>query len=384
MDILVLAKQIVVSALLAYISFGNALADTILAVLSPHNVEVTEKTLDATESSDSSEHLPILSGNKAFGPISRLLLDHRDYQRAATYASRQTEDTTTPTSGSLDTLIRDALVNIYCQYKTKDFIRTTTGTGIIINKKGIILTNAHVAQFLLLNDSTRTGEVSCVIRQGDPAVAKYEAELLYISPTWIVENAQVITEESPRGTGERDYALLYIARSLDATPLPTGFPFIGTDTNLLSRAALHSAVLSAGYPAENLLRNGADAALSPQTATTTVQAMYTFGSNYADIFALSGSPVGEQGASGGPVMDLNSRSMIGLIATKGDEQLEGARSLRAITLSYIDRTITEETGFSLTQNMLGDTAYRGSVFKQIMTPFLSGILEEEIIRNSEE
>ena len=294
----------------------------------------------------------------------------------------QKEDTGLPTTigdVSLESAILNALVNIYCQYKTDEYIRTTTGTGFFINQKGVILTNAHVAQFLLLeNTEDVKSDIECVIRSGNPAKEKYLAELLYISPTWIFENSDVIVDESPRGTGERDYALLYVSKSTDNTPLPAHFPALPIDTALLSRSTEGSSVFTAGYPAEALMKKGADAELSSVLAETTVGALYTFGSNYADLFSISESPVGEHGASGGPIVNKSIQSTIGLIVTKGDEVTEGERSLRAITLSYIDRTIQDETGFSLAQNMQGDIAYRGLIFKKAMTPFLAKILSDEL------
>lgn len=116
-------------------------------------------------------------------------------------------------------------------------------------------------------------------------------------------------------------------------------------------------------------------------AETRVGTLYTFGSNYADLFSISESPVGEQGASGGPIVWNDSKSVIGLIVTKGDTATEGEHSLRALTLSYIDRTITEETGFPLKDNMQGDVALRGDIFKKAMVPFLAGILEDELKGN---
>ncbi len=379
MEFFALLGNFFTSILIGYLAFTNTLAEKISSYL-PHEPQTeipTEK--DTSPSEPVIEKLTQLSKTFAKG-IPRVLLDHAEYQRAALLASRQEENEVLDTSGEpLDTVVKDALVNIYCQYKTDKYIRTTTGTGFFINQKGVILTNAHVAQFLLLKKSKGADmDVECVIRSGDPAQAKYNAELLYISPTWIFENADLITEEAPRGTGERDYALLYVSKSVDDTPLPIHFPSISIDTELLSRSITGSSVMTAGYPAEVLMRGGADAKLVPVTASSTVGTLYTFGSNYADIFSISESPVGEQGASGGPIVATNNRNGIGLIVTKGDESTEGLHSLRALTLSYIDRTIIEETGFSLVQNMQGDISVRGNIFKKAMVPFLAGILEEKL------
>lgn len=371
------------SILIGYLALTNSLADRITAVFpQEHEVHVAEE--QSTPPSEKFENVASTTDSLST-IIPRILLDHADFQRAATIASSRPDEFADEAKNTpISDLVGNALVNIYCQYKTNEYIRTTTGTGFFINPKGIILTNAHVAQFLLLSSTKNPDHtVSCVIRTGNPAVAKYHAELLYISPTWVFENADVITQEAPRGTGERDYALLYISKSIDNTPLPTRFPAIPVDTNLLARNTVGASVITAGYPAEVLMRAGADAKLLPIIASTTVRTLYTFGSNYADVVSISESPVGEQGASGGPIVDIESHGAIGLIVTKGDTEVEGIHSLRALTLSYIDRTITEETGFPLTQNMQGDLAYRGSIFKKAMVPFLAQILNDELAKSND-
>ena len=379
MVVLTFLQNIVVSVLVGYLSITNTLAEHIESFFVPatqkEEIEMkTETTLTKdilTEVARTTDSLR--------GAIPKVLLEHAEYQRAATLASQQDENMPTSIGDvPLEKAIENALVNIYCQYKTDEYIRTTTGTGFFINQKGVILTNAHVAQFLLLKEVNGvTDDIECVIRSGNPASPKYIAELLYISPTWVFENSEVIVEESPRGTGERDYALLYIAKSVDGTPLPTRFPTLPIDTALLSRSTEGLEVFTAGYPAEELMRRGAEAELHPVLAPTQIGMLYTFGSNYADLFSISESPVGEHGASGGPIVNVWNQSAIGLIVTKGDVA-EGEKSLRALTLSYVDRTIKEETGFSLTQNMQGDIAYRGLIFNKAMAPFLSGILMNEL------
>lgn len=372
MILLGLMKSAAAAVLIAYLTFTNGIADFIDAHLLHTPTETTAPQAET--------ELRPLGEGLAERAIPRVLLDHLEYQRAAALASKETEPPAAiPEGESLTDAVEKSLVNIFCQYKTDRFIRTTTGSGFFINRKGVIITNAHVAQFLVLEDAKNlTGNVECVIRTGDPAEPRYTAELLYISPAWIFDNADLITEEAPRGTGERDYALLYVSKSVDGTPLPTSFPAIPVDTALLTRSVAGSDAVTGGYPAEKLFKEGVDAKLEPVIASTTIGTLYTFGSNYADIFSVSDSPVGEQGASGGPVASLKSDDVIGLIVTKGDEETEGEHSLRAITLSYVDRTMKEETGFSLIDNMQGDLAARGAVFKKAMLPFLADILSSEL------
>jgi hypothetical protein len=382
MALLAFLGNIITGVLVSYLAFTNTLAEHIEKLLP----DTTQKVAVVATNDSSNESLRKITGSAThlIGSIQSILHRNTSFQNAAVQASKRSEPSfTLPADKSLTENIQDVLVNIYCQYKTDQYIRTTTGSGFFINPKGVILTNAHVAQFLLLEDSeTGKGDVTCIVRGGNPAEPKYHAKLLYISPTWIFDNADLITNEAPRGTGERDYALLYISESLDKSPLPAKFPAINIATDLLPRSIEGSSLMTAGYPAEALMRTGADAKLFPVVASTTMKNLYTFGSKYADIFSISESPVGEQGASGGPIVATNEQNVIGLIVTKGDQEVEGPHSLRALTISYIDRTITEETGFSLTQNMQGDLANRGNIFKDAMVPFLAKILEEKLSQNT--
>src|SRR3990167_446782 len=66
-------------------------------------------------------------------------------------------------SSSLDasaSLLRSALVNIICYAPSGSRLRSISGSGIIVDQKGIILTNAHIAQHFLLADRG----VPCMIR----------------------------------------------------------------------------------------------------------------------------------------------------------------------------------------------------------------------------
>ncbi len=269
----------------------------------------------------------------------------------------------------------EALVNIFCTFTTETFVRTTTGTGFFIDPNGVIITNAHVAQFLLLETTEKEGKTECIIRSGNPAAPQYEAGLLFISPAWVQQNASVMDSDTPMGTGERDYALLYVKSNVSNTPLPAQFPTLNFDPNLLPISTKDTIVAAAGYPATNMMENGPSADLIPKKATTTISELYTFGSNYADVFSIKGSEVGAEGASGGPVLN-NNGDVIGIIVTRGDDDVDGAGSLRAITISHVDRTILQETGFTLKENMGGNLSYRGDIFAKTLTPFLVRILQQ--------
>ncbi len=341
--------------LLGYISFTNSLSDSILQFF-PSD---TPATLAANE--NSLHTLP-----SQLGAIPDILLQSASYQQSAAVANAKSNWETTS-----DPL--QAIVNIYCTSITETMIRTTTGTGFFIHPGGIIMTNAHVAQFLLLENTGAFGDTSCIIRNGNPAAPRYRAELLYISPAWIKNNASLIDNKAPSGTGERDYALLYVTNTMDGTALPAHFSALAFDTTPMTRTMTNAPVVAAGYPAGAFLRGGSDTDLFPREASTSIADLYTFTTNQADVIALRGSSMGEQGASGGPVLNKKG-AVIGMITTRGNDTTDGPGSLHAITLTHINSTITQETGISLADNLLGNVPTRAIAFASTMSPFLTNLL----------
>jgi S1-C subfamily serine protease len=351
-----------VAVLVGYLAFTNFLAEKIEVFFA---TETSPSSIETPPEEDLSlSWLPSIFGQA----IPDILLQNAEYQQAAVSGAAGLTGATTK-----DPL--KALVNIYCTFTTNDYIRTTTGTGFFIDPDGVIITNAHVAQFLLFEATDEDGETECVVRSGNPATPTYHAELLYIPPAWVQQNSNVMSSEVPMGTGERDYALLYVSSRIDEEPLPAVFPALSFDTSLLPLSTRETEVLAAGYPATDLLHNGPSADLIPQKATTSVSELYTFGSNYADVISIRGSVVGAEGASGGPVLNKDG-NVIGVIVTRGDDTTDGAGSLRAITLSHIERTLQQETGFSLAQNVSGNLPYRSEIFAKTLSPFLLTILQQ--------
>ena len=348
--------------MIGFLAFTQNAASTIEDALNRTNT-TPEDTVSRTEPT------PLPSRYDAHS-IPDILLQDPQYQRAGVIESD-------PVRRAYTTDPAAALVNIFCTHTNNQSVRTTTGSGFFIEPRGVILTNAHVAQFLLLETLDGYGEIDCLIRTGNPASDRYRAELLYLPPSWIQEYAAAIVDERPVGTGERDYALLYVSESRTSEPLPAFFPALDFDTSLLPVHIKGSEVTAAGYPAAHLFTEGTLAQLIPRVTSTSITDLFTFGSNYADVMALSGSVVGEHGSSGGPILNADG-TVIGLITTRGDDARDGMGSLRAITLSYIDRTISQETGFNLRQSTQGELAFRSHIFQQTLAPFLTALIAREL------
>ncbi|MFA6279022.1 MAG: serine protease [Candidatus Paceibacterota bacterium] len=232
--------------------------------------------------------------------------------------------------------LRSALVNIICYAPAGGTIRSISGSGIIVDPKGIILTNAHIAQYFLLADRG----VSCTIRSGSPAADRYKAALIYISPTWLQVNPNVLTKTTPGGTGEYDFALLAISKSVTTNPLPSSFPYVPLAT---MPPTTGTPIVIASYGAQFLAPDQIASNLSPTIVFGSVKDVFTFGTNTIDVLALGGSVAAQEGSSGGGVADV-SGDLVATITTSTISGATDTRSLNSITSSYIRAEYATETG----------------------------------------
>jgi hypothetical protein len=261
---------------------------------------------------------------------------------AAPVVAPISEPTASSGSASLDVVsatLRSALVNIICFAPAGGQIHSISGSGIIIDSKGIILTNAHIAQYLLLTKK----DIDCSIRTGSPAVAAYEASLIYISPAWIHANATILTQSNPTGTGEYDFALLGITKSTTAAALPSVFPFIPL---AYSPPSSGSQVVIASYGAQFLESSQILSSLYPTIVFGSIKNIFTFALNSIDVLALGGSAAAQEGSSGGGVADISGK-LIGTITTSTIEGSTDTRNVDAISASYIRSQYAREMSSSL-------------------------------------
>ncbi len=274
---------------------------------------------------------------------------------------------------------RAALVNIICTTKRGGSFNPVSGSGVIIDPRGVILTNAHVAEYFLLKDYLVQNFVECLIRTGAPATNSYRARLLYIAPQWIEKNAAKLTEEEATGTGENDFALLLIQEStrLD-TPLPSLFPALAVDwrAETLAETGKEKYALVAGYPAGFLGGIAIQRDLNPVSSVAQTGNIFSFVNDRSpDLLEVFGSPLSQEGSSGGAVVGQDGR-LIGIIATASVGKTTSERTLHAITPHHIERGFAARNNFLLQEFLAeSDLAHLADEFNKNVAPQLKKILE---------
>lgn len=239
--------------------------------------------------------------------------------------------------------LQSALVNVICIQRGTSSIRSISGSGVIIDPRGIILTAAHVAQMLLLAEHPGQTSVTCSIRTGSPAAAAYTASTIFVSPSWIASNPRTLVEAAPTGTGENDFAFLAITGSATNAPLPAAFPFVPLTSATPTKG---EPVVIGSYAAEFLSSTEVRTDLTPTLVFGAVQDRYTFGTNTVDLLSLGGTAAAQEGSSGGGALDKTG-SLIGLITTSSSEEDFTARDLHAITPDHIRRSFEADWGQDL-------------------------------------
>ncbi|OHA09989.1 MAG: hypothetical protein A3H71_01405 [Candidatus Sungbacteria bacterium RIFCSPLOWO2_02_FULL_48_13b] len=274
---------------------------------------------------------------------------------------------------------RAALVNVICT-SGNESLRPISGSGVIIDPRGVILTNAHVAQYVMLAQSTEIN-LSCVIRSGAPARPMWSAEVLYIPTVWVEEHAVDITNSNPTGTGEHDYALLHITGPYDAR-MPDAskgsYPSIPFDVREAISFPGDLMIITA-YPAEFVGSAATQFDLHPVSSISPVSELLTFHAKTVDLVSFKGAAEAQSGSSGGPIVNVWGY-VTGIITTTSDGLTTAERELRAITTSYIDRDLASQTGKGLAATLSGDLQATADNFKAKHSPALIKLLIDQILK----
>ncbi len=249
--------------------------------------------------------------------------------------------------------IHKALVNIMCEIKMTGSIIHTSGSGVFISPKGYIITNAHVAQYLLLKNYPHPGATTCTVRTGGPARARYNASIVFLSSDWMYEHyahstTSINITSHERETGKHDIAILAVSGKAhelgtDVNKVPTMFPFVPLGNKA---PTVNEPVIIGSYAAQFLSQELIKNDLYPTFAYDHIKKIYTFASTTADVAALGGTAVAQEGSSGGGVLDANGK-LTALIVIGTVTGPTNTRNLAGITASYIRRAYASEAGKSL-------------------------------------
>jgi len=287
---------------------------------------------------------------------------------------------TTPTPVNFENInlaARQAVVNIFCTSKSGGLFEPISGSGVIIDPRGIILTNAHVAEFLLLQDYSQKDFLTCIARTGSPAIPSYTLKLLFISPEWVRNNSKVLISSKPTGTGENDFALIKIVGSTNPdVNLPASFPSLKIDTDERNIKENDPVVL-VGYPAGFLGGIAIQRDLYTVSTIVNIGERYTFNLGTLDLFSLGGSPVAQQGASGGAVVSKDSK-LLGIIVTSTEATTTSGRDLDAISVAHINRSFASTTGSTLGSLFNSDLTEFSKAFDEQMLPSIRQVIYDEL------
>ena len=270
--------------------------------------------------------------------------------------------------------IEDVVVNIVCSQKQGNLINVSTGSGVLIDPKGVVITNAHVGQFVLLEDQADSkNSMECGVYRENIPTFGYTVDILYISPDWIEQNFNLINSENPRGTGEFDYAFLYITGNTNpAFKKPSSFPY--SEISLNEEYGEGTKVDVAGYPGapQNIVDIAKAGTLKQDSIA--IEDVFTFSKSSVDIFSTEKTKVGARGASGGGV--FKDGKLIGIISTTNGTQNNA--EINAITTRYINHDLKDTLGLEindLIQNNLYKTVLE---FSKNYGASLAGLLFSEL------
>ncbi|MBI4079669.1 trypsin-like peptidase domain-containing protein [Candidatus Kaiserbacteria bacterium] len=238
--------------------------------------------------------------------------------------------------------VEKATVNLFCRIKTGGKTYIVTGSGVFIHKSGVILSNAHVAQYFLLQ-SAKPRKARCSIRTGSPARDRYFADVIYIAADWAEASIESAAQDKPKRL-KSDFALLRVT-GVKSGDMPESFPAIPLDFGLPLLQEGETVAIE-GYPSEGSSATAIQRKLDRIVATSTITSILAFTQPYHDLLSIAPSLVSAGGVSGGPVL-RSSGGLIGLATAVAEREKIQERSLRAITLGYIDRTLRIYTGKSL-------------------------------------
>jgi hypothetical protein len=186
--------------------------------------------------------------------------------------------------------------------------------------------------------------------------------------------------EKPTGSGEDDFALLKITGAVGNTAsLPPEFPFLPPDTGD-SYLKKSDTLLLAAYPSAFLGGILTQTNLNAVSTFGKINRIFTFGEKTPDLISIEGSLLAQQGSSGGAVASSEGKLLAIISATTESAKID-ARLLDAITLSYIDREISTQSGANMEAFLTHPGNNAAVQFRESTLPLLKKILFDELLKN---
>ncbi|MBI3020276.1 MAG: trypsin-like peptidase domain-containing protein [Parcubacteria group bacterium] len=277
---------------------------------------------------------------------------------------------------ALNTLVRASTVNIFCTLAGET--DAASGSGIVIDPRGIVLTNAHIAQYFLLD--TRDGEefVRCAIRTGSPAEKSFSGELLYIPSAWIEAHAENITQNGWADNGEHDYALVRAVLSAEEATSSLPALSLAYDGAGLART---EPVLVASYPAGFLGGQAIQKNLWQVSSFTSIKELYRFATtsqDLIDVVSVNGIIGAQEGSSGGALVRTEDGKLLGVVVTRSAGDTTGERDLFSLSIPYVNADIVTDLKKTLQEFLASDIDAYQEWFNENVRPRLKEKLMMEI------
>ncbi len=241
---------------------------------------------------------------------------------------------------------RDAVVNLFCTDRYSGAV--SSGSGVVIDPRGVILTNAHVAADFLFTKWPQPSLEDCVVRVGSPAHPAYTAELLYMPEGFVRDTlTSTSTSDDTITYGKDDFAILLITGPSSAwVTVPDTFPYLKLAD---SPPPVSAPVYLLGYASEFTSIETLQRNLYQLASPATVYRHRAIGSGTAlDSVAFNGNIAGQHGSSGGAVIS-NGGAVAGIMTffDKNQGTTTSEKILNAITVDYISRDFKSGTGVDL-------------------------------------
>lgn len=268
---------------------------------------------------------------------------------------------------AFDPAWKDAVVNLFCMDRYGGYDYSGSGSGVVVDPRGVILTNAHVVwPYMAFAEWPNPSLYQCSVRIGSPAKPFYKAQLLYV-PQEYMEKAFArmydYQAEEKHIYGENDYAFLLITGRTDVSAtLPTSFPYrpIYTGPVLGEGSFIYDVGYPAGYLGGLTMQNSLGQAASP---TRIFQRKSIKGTTDINIFSYLADIAGQAGSSGGPVFKAGGEvaglnTFVDEFASNTSEQI-----LYAVSGWYINEDLKRDSGLSLGEFLAqGDFSARSKAF----------------------